>query len=378
MIESPKQDMVNPSIVTAGDVAGIMETFAPLALQEGYDNCGLQVGSQLDVVTGILVCLDVTDEVIDEAIALDCNMIVSHHPLIFGGLKRLNGHTAVERMVIKAIRHGIALYAAHTNADAVGNGVSGRMAMKLGLEKCRVLSPLSGRLMKLITFVPVDHLSQVRDAIFEAGAGHIGHYDSCSFQVHGHGTFRGDAQSQPYVGCPGTLHTEPEVRIETVMPDYLSSRVVDALFSAHPYEEVAYDLYPLANQWSERGFGIIGQLSRPEAPLEFLNRVKAVFGCQSVRYSPLTTGDFSRVALCGGSGSDLIKAAMAAKADVFITGDIKYHQFFEADGRMVIADIGHFESEQFTKELFFELLTEKLPNFAIHLSNINSNPINYL
>lgn len=378
MIESPKQDMVNPSIVTAGDVAGIMETFAPLALQEGYDNCGLQVGSQLDVVTGILVCLDVTDEVIDEAIALDCNMIVSHHPLIFGGLKRLNGHTAVERMVIKAIRHGIALYAAHTNADAVGNGVSGRMAMKLGLEKCRVLSPLSGRLMKLITFVPVDHLSQVRDAIFEAGAGHIGHYDSCSFQVHGHGTFRGDAQSQPYVGNPGALHTESEVRIETVMPDYLSSRVVDALLMAHPYEEVAYDLYSLANQWGERGFGIIGQLPTSEEPLAFLNRVKAVFGCQSVRYSPLTTGEVTRVAVCGGSGSDLIKAAMAAKADVFITGDIKYHQFFEAEGRMVIADIGHFESEQFTKELFFELLTEKLPNFAIHLSNINSNPINYL
>lgn len=378
MIESPKQDMVNPSIVTAGDVAGIMETFAPLALQEGYDNCGLQVGSPLDVVTGILVCLDVTDEVIDEAIALDCNMIVSHHPLIFGGLKRLNGHTAVERMVIKAIRHGIALYAAHTNADAVGNGVSGRMAMKLGLEKCRVLSPLSGRLMKLITFVPVDHLSQVRDAIFEAGAGHIGHYDSCSFLVHGHGTFRGDAQSQPYVGNPGALHTESEVRIETVMPDYLSSRVVDALLMAHPYEEVAYDLYSLANQWGERGFGIIGQLPTSEEPLAFLNRVKAVFGCQSVRYSPLTTGEVTRVALCGGSGSELIKAAMAAKADVFITGDIKYHQFFEADGRMVIADIGHFESEQFTKELFFELLTEKLPNFAIHLSNINSNPINYL
>ncbi|MBN2742308.1 MAG: Nif3-like dinuclear metal center hexameric protein [Marinilabiliaceae bacterium] len=355
-----------------------METFAPLALQEGYDNCGLQVGSPLDVVTGILVCLDVTDEVIDEAIALDCNMIVSHHPLIFGGLKRLNGHTAVERMVIKAIRHGIALYAAHTNADAVGNGVSGRMAMKLGLEKCRVLSLLSGRLMKLITFVPVDHLSQVRDAIFEAGAGHIGHYDSCSFQVHGHGTFRGDAQSQPYVGNPGALHTESEVRIETVMPDYLSSRVVDALLMAHPYEEVAYDLYSLANQWGERGFGIIGQLPTSEELLAFLNRVKAVFGCQSVRYSPLTTGEVTRVAVCGGSGSDLIKAAMAAKADVFITGDIKYHQFFEAEGRMVIADIGHFESEQFTKELFFELLTEKLPNFAIHLSNINSNPINYL
>ena len=364
--------------VTIGDIATIIETFAPLALQEDYDNCGLQLGCATDEVTGILLCIDVTEASVQEAVSRGCNLIVSHHPVIFSGLKRIVGKTQTERIVVEAMKHQVALYAAHTNVDAVNNGVSHMMCRQLGLEDCTVLAPLQNQLLKLVTFVPNAHVAQVREAIATAGAGHIGNYDSCSFQVSGDGQFRALSDAHPFVGAVGELHTEPEIRLETIVPSHLSSQVVRALKKAHPYEEVAYDLYPLQNEWSTRGFGMVGTLPEAQSEDAFLLNVKQIFGCECVRHTPLTGKKVKKVAVCGGSGSSLIKKALAVEADVFITADLKYHQFFDADGRIVIADIGHFESEQFTKELFFELLTKKLPNFAIHLSNINSNPINYL
>lgn len=360
------------------DIIDAFEAFAPTPLQEGYDNSGLFVGNASQQVTQALVTIDITEDVMLEAIGLGTDLIVSHHPLTLGGFKKLTGRTEPERCALLAIAHGIALYCCHTNADAVMGGVSGKMAEKLGLTDCRVLEPKSNALLKLVTFVPHSHAPQVREAIFAAGAGHIGNYDSCSFNTEGTGTFKGNELTNPFVGEPQSLHFEAETKIETIVPVHLKSRVVKALLEAHPYEEVAYDLYPLANEWPTVGFGISGQLPKPMDTEAFLQMVKELFKCGCIRYTSPHKTAVQKVALCGGSGSSLLKNAIACGADVFLTGDFKYHQFFDADKRIVIADIGHYESEQFTKELFFELLTKNFPNFAVRLSQVNSNPIKYL
>jgi dinuclear metal center YbgI/SA1388 family protein len=355
-----------------------LEQFAPSALKEDFDNVGLLVGDASDEVKGVLITLDITEKVIDEAIEKDCNLVVAHHPIMLSGLKKINGRNATERIVIKAIRNNIALYASHTNADSVINGVSGKMCEKLGLENCKVLSPKKESLLKLVTFVPSEQAETVRKAIFDAGAGQIGNYDACSYNLSGEGTFRGDENTNPYVGEKGKIHTEKETRIETILPSHIKHRVIKALFKAHPYEEVAYDLYPLANEWRTTGLGMVGELPHEIDEATFLNRLKNTFQTGCVRYTDLLNKPIKRVALCGGSGSFLLGKAMAEKADVFVTGDFKYHQFADAEGRILIADIGHFESEQYTKEVFFEILTKKFSNFAIHLSNVNTNPVNYL
>lgn len=359
-------------------VTDILDDFAPPALQESYDNAGLIIGSRKNEVSGILITLDVTEEVIDEAITLGYNLIVAHHPIVMGAIKRFNGNNYVERCVIKAIKHDIAIYACHTNADSVLNGVNGKICEKLGLNNCEILAPKNGELLKMVTFVPQDHAQKVRLSMFNAGAGHIGHYDSCSFNVSGEGTFKAGEQTNPFVGQVGELHTENEIRIETIIPSYLKGKVLNALLSSHPYEEVAYDFYPLENNWLQAGSGMVGYLETPQDEMFFLHRVKEIFECGSIKYTPLLHKPIKKVAVCGGAGSFLLNKAKAAKADVFISGDFKYHQFFDAEDEIVIADIGHFESEQFTKELFFELLTKKIPNFAIRLSNVNTNPIKYL
>jgi dinuclear metal center YbgI/SA1388 family protein len=360
------------------DITQILEDFAPLSLQESYDNAGLIVGSKNAKVNGILVSLDITEEVIDEAIALGYNLIVAHHPIVMGGLKRFNGNSYVERSVIKAIKNDIAIYACHTNADSVMQGVNGKIADKIGLTNQQILAPKHQTLIKLVTFAPEGNAEDVRTALFKAGAGHIGNYDSCSFNTAGEGTFRGNAQSNPFAGKAGELHTENEIRIETIFPSYLKNKVIRALIEEHPYEEVAYDLYPLENEWAQVGSGMIGTLPNPEDEITFLKRIKEIFQCGTIKYTPLLNNPVQKIALCGGAGSFLLGKAKALGADVFISGDFKYHQFFDAENSIVIADIGHFESEQFTKEVFFELLTKKIPNFAIRLSKVNTNPIKYL
>ncbi|WP_430811725.1 MULTISPECIES: Nif3-like dinuclear metal center hexameric protein [unclassified Carboxylicivirga] len=355
-----------------------LEHFAPSALKEDFDNVGLLVGNARDEAKGVLITLDITEEVIDEALERGCNLVVSHHPIMLGGLKKINGHSATERIVIKAIQKGIALYASHTNADSVINGVSGKMADKLGLENCKILAPKKESLLKLVTFVPTDHADDVRKALFTAGAGHIGNYDACSYNLEGKGTFRAGDNTKPFVGQKGEIHSEEETRIETVLPAYRKSTVLKALRNAHPYEEVAYDLYPLANEWNTTGLGMVGDLPQEMDEIEFLHQLKETFKTGCVRYTQPLGKRIRRVALCGGSGSFLLGKAIGAQADVFITGDFKYHQFADAEGRILIADIGHFESEQYTKEVFFEILTKKFSNFAVHLSNVNTNPVNYL
>ncbi|NOY37183.1 MAG: Nif3-like dinuclear metal center hexameric protein [Chlorobi bacterium] len=359
------------------DVVGELNRFAPPAYQEDYDNSGLIVGDPAMEVSGILLSTDTTEAVVHEAIGKGANLIVSHHPLIFQGLKKITGRNYVERTVLLAIRNGIALYAGHTNFDSIYGGVNHQIAEKLGLTKTSILVPKTGALKKLVTFVPQSHADVVRMAIFNAGAGSIGAYDQCSYNVSGRGSFRGGEQTHPFTGSPGKLHFEEEIRIETIFPDLYREQIIQALLEAHPYEEAAYDIYPLENSYPKIGMGLTGYLEKPVNEETFLKDLKKTFAAGCIRHTPLLGKPVRKVAVCGGSGSMLLPDAIRLKADIFISADFKYHQFFNADGRIVIADIGHYESEQFTKEIFYKILTGKFPKFAVHFSEINTNPIKY-
>lgn len=359
------------------EITDHLESIAPLAYQESYDNAGLICGSHDMEISAALICLDSTEAVLDEAIAAGCNLVIAHHPIVFSGLKKFNGKNYVERVIIKAIQNNIAIYAAHTNLDNVSDGVNAKIAEKLGLKNCRILVPQKDKLKRLITFCPQEKADEVRNAMFKAGAGQIGNYDECSFNSMGTGTFRAGENADPYVGRPGERHEEKEVKIETILPAHLESRVISAMIKAHPYEEVAYDLIPLSNVHKEVGSGMIGEIGETEE-MDFLKGLKSAMKAESVRFTALKGKKVRKVAVCGGSGSFLLPAAIRAGADVFVTADFKYHQFFDAEDQIVIADIGHYESEQYTRELFYEILKKKFRTFALHLSKINTNPINYL
>lgn len=365
-------------MATVGDIARAIEEFAPLSWQESYDNVGLQLGDRSREATGALLCIDVTEEVVDEAIARNVNLIVSHHPLLFKGVKSLTGKSAVERTVIKAIRNDIAVYSAHTNLDNAPGGVNYRIAEILGLQNVRILDPVHGLLMKLVTYVPVADAESVRRALFSAGAGHIGNYDCCAFSQQGSGSFRAGEGAHPYCGSIGEIHHEPEERIEVILPAYLQSAVVSALLSAHPYEEPAYDLIALQNSWQNVGGGIIGELPCAEDETELLQKIKSGFFAGCLKHSRLLNRPVRTVAVCGGAGASLASCAVAAGADLFLTGEIRYHDYFEYDGRILLAEIGHYESEQFTKDIFCDIIQKKFPTFAIHYTKVETNPINYL
>jgi dinuclear metal center YbgI/SA1388 family protein len=360
------------------DIISCIEAFAPLSLQEDYDNAGLLIGHPDKEVNRALICIDITEAMLDEAINRKCDIIIAHHPLIFRGITKLTGRNSTERIVERCILKGIAVYAAHTNLDNTAKGVNAMLSQKIGLKNCRVLKPDNGMLFKLVTFCPTDHAETVRQALFTAGAGHIGNYDNCSFNTTGSGSFRALENANPYVGLVNELHIEDEIRIETVFPSYRQSDVIHALLASHPYEEVAYDIYKLENDFSGTGSGMIGELPQPQNEQDFLLRIKDLIGGATIRHTSLVGKRINKVALCGGSGSFLIRTAIAASADIFLTGDIKYHDFFMAEGCILIADIGHYESEQFTKELLFTLITEKFPNFAVLISETLTNPITYL
>ena len=360
------------------EIVSYFEELAPTAYQEEYDNAGLIVGDASMEVKAALLTLDVTPEVVLEAIDKGANLIISHHPIIFRGIKKFTGSSNVEKTVAAAIKNDIAIFAAHTNFDSMMGGVNLSIARKLGITNLEILQPINNGLFKLVTFVPVDSVEKVRDAMFKAGAGQIGGYDCCSFGSEGIGTFRAGDNTHPYVGQKGEMHKEPEVRVETILPKNILARVVEKMIEAHPYEEVAYDIYPLEIPYRQVGLGMVGNIEEPVASVDFLRQVKEVFGAGVVRYTALSRQVIKRVAFCGGSGASLIGKAIESGADIFITSDIKYHQFFDADGRIIIADIGHFESEQFTIELFYEYLLKKFPTFAVLKSRVNTNPINYL
>ena len=350
------------------DITKIIEDFAPLGLQESYDNAGLIIGNSNSNATGALLTIDITEEVVDEAIEKGYNLIISHHPIIFGGLKKITGRNYVERIVIKAIKNDIAIYSAHTNIDNVKNGVNGKICELLNLQNTKILSPANGNLKKLITFIPSEHAAKVREAVFSAGAGTIGNYDRCSFNSNGEGTFRGNENTNPYVGNVGETHFEQEVKFETIFPSHIQGKVINALLNAHPYEEVAYDIYSLDNNNTEIGAGMIGILNEEISEEEFLKTLKSTFNLDIIRHTKLFGKPIKKVAVCGGSGDFLLNTAIAKGADIFISGDFKYHRFFDAENNIIIADIGHFESEQFTKNIFYDILTKKIKTLPLKRS----------
>lgn len=359
------------------EIIHVLEAAADPSLQESYDNAGLITGEPEQVCTGVLCCLDATEEVVAEAVRKGCNLVVAHHPIIFKGLKKINGKNYVERCIIAAIRKGVAIYAIHTNLDNVIGGVNGRIADQLGLQNRSVLLPGAGLLRKLYTFVPLAQAGQVRDALFSAGAGHIGGYSECSFNVEGLGTFKGGSETRPFAGTPGFRHEEKEIRMEMIFPAWLERQVLAALKMAHPYEEVAYDLVMLDNLHAATGAGLLGDLPEPMAGSAFLAYLQSRFEAPVIRHSPLTGRPVQKIAICGGAGSFLISNVLSAGADVFVTADLKYHDFFEADQRLLLCDPGHFESEQFTIDLLQEILQQKFPTFAVLKTEVKTNPVQY-
>ncbi|MEP7375662.1 MAG: Nif3-like dinuclear metal center hexameric protein [Chitinophagaceae bacterium] len=359
------------------EIISFLESLANPSLQEHYDNAGLITGSPDWQCKGIICSLDSTEEVIEEAMAKNCNLIVAHHPIIFGGLKKINGKNYVEKAIITAIKNDIAIYAIHTNLDNVIEGVNGKMAKMIGLQKLSILSPKENTLKKLFTFVPIDKAEGVRNAIFAAGGGQIGNYSECSFNVEGTGTFKAGTGADPYVGTIGKQHQENELKIEAIIPSYLEGKIVAAMKAAHPYEEIAYDVVGLSNKNPQTGSGIIGELPQPVEESDFLNQLKFVFQLSMIRHTQLTGQKIKKVALCGGAGSFLISSALRSSADIYVTADMKYHEFFDTNGRMVIADIGHYESEQFTISLLHEVLEEKFPTFAVLKTEVRTNPVYY-
>ncbi len=359
------------------EVIELLQALAPLSLQESYDNSGLQTGDANAEVTGVLVTLDCTLEVLDEAMAAGCNLIVAHHPVIFRALKQLTGRTEVEQIIIRAIRHNIAIYACHTNLDNVLAGVNAKICEKIGLEKTKILQPKSGNLIKLATFAPLPDTAPVLNALYAAGAGQIGEYKNCSFRMSGTGTFTPTPGTNPYIGEPDRQEEVEENRLEVIFPDYLQEKVLATLFSAHPYEEVAYDLYRLENINQDVGAGMIGLLPAPLPAAEFLNHLKVSMQLTTIRHTNLGNKAISRVAVCGGAGSFLMKEALRRQADIFITADVKYHEFFVPADKIILADIGHYESEIFTKEIFYDNIRKKFTNFAVLKSTVNTNPVRY-
>ncbi len=360
------------------EITTYLDTAVPLSFQEDYDNSGLQVGDPDKEISSALITLDVTEEILDEAIVSGCDLILSHHPVIFSGLKRITGLSITEKILIRAIRDDIAIYSSHTNLDIFNAGVSRKMAQKLSLQNIKVLAPLKGRLNKLVTYIPESHLDKVREAVFNAGAGVIGNYDNCGFVAEGTGSFRGNESTNPYVGERGKMHFEKELRFETVFVSHLKDKVIKALISAHPYEEVAYDIYLLENNNVDFGLGCTGDLPEAKNESDFLKMVSDIFNARGLRNSKLSGRKIKKVALCGGSGASLLKDAISSGADAFVTGDIKYHNYFDAEGRILLVDTGHYESEKFATEIIYDLIIKKFPKFAVRFSKTDTNPINYL
>lgn len=367
---------------THNDIIIPIEAAAPRAWQESWDNSGWQVcpsDPKTTECTGALLTLDLTEAVVDEAAREGINLIISHHPLLFKGIKHIIGSTPQERIITHAIRHGIAIYSAHTNMDSAPGGVNFRLAEKLGLRNITVLSPRQNDLLKLVFYTPVAQADDVRQAVLEAGAGCIGDYDSCSYNSDGIGTFRATSDTcKPFVGNTGELHREPETRTETIVPRHLLSRAIDTLIKAHPYEEPAYDIIPLEQPNRASGLGCIGDLPEALPTVEFLKHIARTLNQPCLRHSPIATATVQKIALCGGSGAEFIPAAIAAGAQLYLTADLKYHDFQRGAGVITLADGGHFETEQQLIDVFYELISKKFPNFAVRRAATPSNPVSYL
>ena len=358
-------------------VIDTLEELAPLNYAEDFDNVGLLVGNAKNELSGILVTLDTLENVVEEAIAKKCNLIVSFHPIIFGGLKKITGSNYVQRVVIKAIKHDIAIYSMHTALDNCNKGVNAKICEVLGLQDTSILIPQKGTIRKLTTYVPKVNADALKTALFQAGAGNIGNYSNCSFTVDGIGSYQANAGANPYLGKIGETHYEDESQISVTYGRANEQKILKALFNNHPYEEVAYEIQTLENKNQNIGMGMVGNLEKSMDEEEFFEFLKKKMNVSCIRHSDFLGKKIKKVALLGGSGSFAISAAIAANADIFVTSDLKYHQFYEAEGKILLADIGHYETEQFTKNLLVDYLTKKIPNFAVSLSESKTNPIKY-
>ncbi len=339
--------MKKERILRIQDLVGMVHRLYPPALAEDWDNVGLQVGDPAAEVSRVLVCLDPSENIIEQAVARGAQAVVAHHPLIFKPLKSLVPSGQTGSTLFRAVRDGIAVICAHTNLDRAQNGLNDWLAGRLGLEGVRPLeAPAEGGLVKLVVFVPAGYENRVAEALFKAGAGQIGNYDQCSFRAAGSGTFRGGADSDPFLGEPGVREAAAEVRLETIVPRELVSRVLPKLIKAHPYQEVAYDLVPLANVRPGIGLGRIGRLAQETGAAAFAARVKAALQASSLRLVGADEARVKKVAVCGGSGASLIREAARQGADAMVTGDVKYHEAQLAQELgLVLIDAGHFATE---------------------------------
>jgi dinuclear metal center YbgI/SA1388 family protein len=359
------------------EIIAYLESLAPLSSQESYDNSGLIVGNKNTELTNALISLDCTEEIVDEAISKGCNLIISHHPILFKGIKKLTGENYIERTIIKAIEYKIAIYAIHTNLDNYHLGVNKKIGELLGIQHPEILAPAEDNLIKFSVYTPVSHAELVKNSLFQNGAGKIGNYEECSFSLEGEGTYKALSEANPFLGNIGERHHEKEIKIEVLVSKQRLNRMIDAMIAVHPYEEVAYDCIPLKNKNKAEGAGMYGELSEAMNEIDFLNHLKTKFNCQIIRHTRFLNQPIKKIAWCGGAGSFLLNAAKRKGADIFITGDFKYHEFFDSENQLIIADIGHFESEQFTIALLDELLRKKFATFAPCLTEINTNPVKY-
>jgi len=364
-------------MTTVKEMVDCLEKLAPSAFQEQYDNAGLIVGMPQMRITNVLISLDATEAVVEEAIAKNCNLIVAHHPIVFKGIKKLNGKNYVERAVIKAIKNDVAIYAIHTNLDNVAGGMNFMIAQKMGLYDVKILAPKKNILSKLVSFVPIADTQRVLDALYAAGVGQIGNYDHCSFRVEGTGAFRPNDAAAPVIGRANQDETVAENRLEVLFPAHLESAILRVLRAAHPYEEVAYYISGVSNQHQEVGSGAIGMLFEPMLTIDFLRFLKQTFQLEAIKYTSIVKDKIQKIAVCGGAGSFLLNDALVAQADVFITSDYKYHEFFDADGQIMICDIGHYESEVCMKEGLQRYLSKIFSSFAAISSETVTNPVQY-
>ncbi|MEI6864470.1 Nif3-like dinuclear metal center hexameric protein [Flavicella sp.] len=365
-------------MTTVKDITNSLEELSPLNYAESFDNVGLLVGDYSEEVTGVLITLDTLENVVDEAIEKNCNIIVSFHPIIFSGLKKINGSNYIEKVIIKAIKNDIAIYSMHTALDNSFNGVSSKICDVLGLQNKQILIPQKNTIKKLLTYVPLENAERLRKAMFSKGAGKIGNYDNCSFNAEGFGTYRGGKDSNPTIGEKGVLHIEKEIVISVIFEKHLEGEILKAMFDNHPYEEVAYEITTIENKHQQIGMGMIAEFEQEMEELPFLKFVKNTLKTDCIRHSKLTGKTIKKVAVLGGSGSFAIENAKNAGADAFISSDFKYHEFYKAENQLLITDVGHYESEQFTKKLLVDYLTKKFTNFAIILSDKITNPIYYI
>jgi len=363
--------------MTCGEIIKILETWAPREISLERDNPGLQVGSGKNIVKNILLSLELTMDVINESIAKECNLIITHHPLIFHPVKSLDFQRDKNSMLIeKLIKNDLTLFSAHTNLDFTKNGVSFELAKMLGLKGIDFLVNLSANQYKISVFVPGDHVEEVADAIFNAGGGIIGEYSRCSFRTGGTGTFFGSNKTTPFLGEKGKQEQVSEIKLEAIADSWKLGGIISAVINAHPYEEPAYDIYPLKNKNINYGMGAVGELDKQLGREEFLKYVSEKLKAKCLKYTSGKSESIKKIAVCGGAGTELLKEAVQSGADAFVTADVKYHTFHDAQGKILLVDAGHYETEiHVLNQIEKELSTAAENNFKIFKYSGSTNPV---